>query len=89
MNKQRRKQIDQIITRLQDELAPLIDSIREEIETIRDEEQEYYDNMPESLQSGDKGDVAQSAIEALEEGVNTLEEIDIDSIITSLNTAQE
>jgi hypothetical protein len=28
------------------------------LETIRGEEHEYYDNMPESLQGGEKGEAA-------------------------------
>lgn len=37
------------------------------IESERDAEQEKFDNMPESLQGGDKG-------QAMEEGISTLEE---------------
>ena len=89
MNKARRKQIDDIIKRIEDELGPMIESIKEDIETVRDEEQEVYDNMPESFQSGEKGELASAAIEALEEALSPFDELDTDSIIGSLNTAQE
>jgi hypothetical protein len=44
------------------------------IEGIRDEEQEAYDNLPESMQGGDRGDVMQNAIQYLEEAINGVEE---------------
>ena len=65
MNKERRTRI----TALQDKLR----EISSEIETIKDEEQEYYDNMPESLQGGDKGQAAEAAINALDEAYNEVE----------------
>ena len=48
MNKQRRQQPN--------ELAEKIRALKDEVETLRDEEQDYYDNMPESFQNGEKGD---------------------------------
>jgi hypothetical protein len=39
---------------------------REIIEECRDEEQEYKDNMPESLQSSEKGEQADVAVDAME-----------------------
>lgn len=50
MNKQRRQQPN--------ELAEKIRALKDEVETLRDEEQDYYDNMPESFQGGEKGDKA-------------------------------
>lgn len=46
MNKTRRKRIDEII--LQAEALQLsVDELKEEIEAIKDEEEEYMDNIPE------------------------------------------
>jgi hypothetical protein len=42
-------------------------------ESIRDDEQDYLDNMPESLQSGEKGSAAQDVIAVMEEAVMALE----------------
>ena len=89
MNKDRRKQIDAIIKRLESELAPLIDEIKQDIENVRDDEQEYYDNMPENLQDGEKGERAQSAIDALENAISDVEDIDLENLISNLNEAQE
>lgn len=49
--------------------------IQGQLESLRDEEQDYYDNMPEGLQSGDKGDRAQEAADSLDEAVNQIETV--------------
>ena len=36
-----------------------------QVEAIRDEEQEYLDNMPEGMRDGDKGQVASDAVDSL------------------------
>lgn len=56
------------------ELAGKITDLVSEVETFRDEEQEYYDNMPENMQGGDKGQAAESAVAALDEASNSLNE---------------
>jgi prefoldin subunit 5 len=65
MNKDRRTALTKLSARIAE--------IREELEALRDEEQEYFDNMPESLQGGDKGDVAQTAIGEMESAITSLE----------------
>ena len=47
-----------------------------DLETLRDDEQEYYDNMPESLQGGDKGQQAQEATDNIDHAISSLEEAD-------------
>ena len=71
MNKDRRKQIDEAGSVLQDALAL--------IEQIRDDEQEAFDNMPESLQQSDRGTASEAAIEELDDSVGNLQYI-IDTI---------
>jgi hypothetical protein len=61
MNAERRKQITELARQVQN---------------VLDEEQGYFDNMPEGLQAGDKGDSAQSAIDSLQQAVDSLEEIE-------------
>lgn len=46
-----------------------------QLETLRDEEQEYFDNMPEGLQGGDKGSAAEEAISNLDEAIGYAEEL--------------
>ncbi len=48
MNKERRKQLN--------EIAEQIGSLKDQLESLRDEEQDYYDNMPESFQGGEKAE---------------------------------
>lgn len=81
MNKDRRKAIAQIAEDLQKALD-MLDS--DQIETIKDEEQDYYDNMPESFQSGEKGDMAQAAIDHLDTAKEK-----VDEAITALTEAIE
>lgn len=54
------------------------------IESERDAEQEKFDNMPESLQSSDKGEAMQAGIDALTEAYDAMEQalqaLDQDSI---------
>ena len=47
MNKARRKQIEEVISKLGD--------IRDEIQYISEDEMEAYDALPESLQDGERG----------------------------------
>lgn len=67
MNKQRRKAIDAVREKLEELL--------EELEAIKDEEQEAFDNLPESLQDSERGDKMTEAIENLEYTIDYIEEI--------------
>lgn len=72
MNNKRRKRIDEVIE--------ILESAKSSIEEIMDEEQEAFDNLPESLQYSDKGSGMESAIgnfetakDQLDEAINELE----------------
>lgn len=52
-----------------------LEDLKREIDRHRDDEQNYYDNMPESLQSGDKGDAATEAVTYLETAIEKLDEM--------------
>ena len=67
MNKARRKQIEAI--------KNLLTTIQTDLEAIKDDEQEAYDNLPESLQDGEKGEKMTEAIDNLETACSALEEI--------------
>ncbi len=64
MNAARRQTLTKIIAAIE-EAKSLLNSIATDIENVRDEEQDTYDNMPESFQNGDKGEKAQTAIDAM------------------------
>ena len=61
MNNTRRKSLRELIEKTE--------GIKQEIEEIKTEEEEYYNNMPSSVQDGEKGDRAQTVIESLDEAM--------------------
>lgn len=71
MNNARRKEIEKIIKAL-GEID--FESQIEKVDSVRDEEQDAFDNMPESLQQGERGSTSEAAIEALEEAIEALEQ---------------
>lgn len=87
MNAARRKEIDRILA-LIETVSETVMTIKSDIETVRDEEQEYFDNMPDSLQSGDKGTTAEEAINNLEEAMNMLDMVDMEELHTFLENAK-
>lgn len=64
MNKQRRKQIEGMIDKL--------DNIKEHISDILDDEQNAFDNMPESIQYGERGYIMQVAIDNLDDAIGNI-----------------
>lgn len=66
MNKDRRKALEDLFSQL--------GSFIGDLEALRDEEQEYFDNMPESLQGGDRGSDAEQAIGSMETALELLED---------------
>jgi L-serine deaminase len=76
MNAERRKKIAEITATLEQAKA--------EIEMIKDEEQDYFDNMPESIQQGERGETAERAVESLGEAAD-----DIDEIVSKLEEARD
>lgn len=67
MNNDRRKEINKAVSLLQEALSIL--------ENARDEEQDYYDNMPENLQGSDRGQTAEQAASNLDDACSSLEEV--------------
>ena len=76
MNNTRRKHLRDLIEKME--------GIKSEIEEIRTEEEEYYNNMPEAFQDGDKGDRAQTVIEYLDEAMTAAGDV-----IENLTSATE
>ncbi|ECR5874423.1 hypothetical protein BXO36_04375 [Salmonella enterica subsp. enterica serovar Hartford] len=66
MNNERRKRL----TALSQQLAEL----KDDIQSVLDEEEEAFSNLPESLQNGERGDAMQTDIAALDAAVSALEE---------------
>ena len=55
------------------------EELKEELESILYDEQDYFDNMPENLQGSMKGIDSEEAINQLEDAISNLEEA-IDSV---------
>ena len=66
MNKARRKEIDSVIATLEE--------AKERLESIRDDEQEYYDTMPENFQYGEKGEAAEEAVSNPDYAIDQIDE---------------
>lgn len=88
MNKERRSEIAAAI-KLVEAACTAAQEARDEIERIKGDEEAYKENMPESMQDGEKGQRADDAISAMDEAYNALDEIDFDGIVSNLETASE
>lgn len=66
MNKQRRKRISEFIEKANE--------LSREIEEVLNEEQDYYDYMPENLQNSERGQNSEEAISDLEEAQSCIED---------------
>ena len=67
MNKQRRQKIRDV--------RKEIENCKENLQKILDEEQDYFDNMPENLQGSLRGSESEDAIDIMEKGVEELDNI--------------
>lgn len=67
MNNARRKELERA--------RVLIAEAGDIIRTAQEEEQEYFDNMPENMQTGDKGTKAEETASNLEEISSELDEL--------------
>jgi hypothetical protein len=102
MNADRRKDIKAIAARLDDVqrarlvLLEFVQGVVDDIDSAMGQEQEAFDNLPESLQEGDRGQQMSAAIEALENAhgtfsdfLNMLEEFDEGQPNEDLDRAME
>jgi hypothetical protein len=71
MNYARRSRIATMLGKLQD--------LHAEAEALRDEEQEAFDNMPESLQGSERGQASEDAAAVLGDAA-----ADLESVISAL-----
>lgn len=74
MNATRRKQIEEISSKL--------DGLKSEIEDLQSEELDTYENMPESLKQGERGQASEMAADQLQQAVDS-----IDGALSSLEEA--
>lgn len=67
MNNERRKKISAIVK--------TVDGVRADLSSVLNEEQEAYENLPESLQCSDRGTDIEMAVESLNEAEEALCEV--------------
>lgn len=66
MNKTRRKQLEECVTRME--------SVKGDIENILSDEQWAFDSMPEGLQASARGMESEDAIGNMEDAVSSLDD---------------
>ena len=71
MNKIRRKTLQ--------ELYDIIADAKDNLDEVRDEEDDCKENIPENLQGSERYEIAEAAVDALESAISSLEEA-LDSI---------
>lgn len=65
MNKNRRKQLEDICKKLEE--------LNDKLDGILSDEQDYFDNMPENLQGSMRGSDSEEAIDLMEEAIGSIE----------------
>ena len=91
MNKARRKELSNVIRGLntiqdRDNLYNLINTL----DNIKDDEQSYYDNIPENLQYSQRAEDSEQAIEYMEDALDLLNDIyDADEFDKNSESIQE
>lgn len=71
MNKARRKRLGEAFEK--------IGEVKDILDEVRDEEQDAYDNLPESFQNSERGEEMQNYIEMIDEAYGYLE--DAESVV--------
>lgn len=75
MNDARRKKLRSVID--------LLSRAHSDVEAVKDDESDAFENMPESMKEGEKGSRAEEILEYLDEALNNLDEAQ-----TALDNAQ-
>lgn len=97
MNNQRRKALKALRLQLEAVHAALsnfdLEQIASDLTDLRDEEQESFDNMPEGLQQGDRGQASSDAIDQLEGAISHLETVqealqELENAVGAIETAE-
>ena len=78
MNAKRRNAIESVINELIEKFEEIKAEAIDQLSEIRDEEQEAYDNLPESLQESERGENMQDCIDSLESFMSDLEYMEIE-----------
>lgn len=83
MNKARRASLKLTLSKIET-LTAYIEEIKEDLQGVLDEEEEAYENLPESIQGSERGEQMQEYIEALEGAIDSLDEFDADELYSTI-----
>ncbi len=72
MNKNRRKELMEWVKKVAEWIAQG-EELKDELENICSDEQDYFDNMPENLQGSMRGMDAEEAIDAMNEAIESMD----------------
>ena len=86
MNNARRKAITEAMEKTLTVIGTL-EEAKGDLESLRDEEQDAFDNMPESRQQSERGQASETAISELDEVITKLEKA-IDAISDAQSNAE-
>lgn len=71
MNKNRRKELMEWVKKAED-WAAQGEELKDELENICSDEQDYFDNMPENLQGSMRGTDAEEAIDTMNDAIDSM-----------------
>lgn len=83
MNKARRTALAKALPLIAQAQAILLEA-KAVIESVRDDEQEVYDNMSEGAQAGDNGETMQAAITDMEEAIDGISSIELKDVADAI-----
>jgi len=87
MNNKRRKEVSKNIITLQ-EISIKLESVKDSIEDIYNEEEESFYNMPDNLEGSSRYEAAEEAIDNLSDANSSLDDIN-DKLQTTVDLLQE
>jgi hypothetical protein len=88
MNNDRRKYLATVAPLLT-QITQLAKEAKTIIETVKDEEQEAFDNMSEGRQQGDKGQEMEAAIAEMDGALDELNALDLTEVVEQLERAAD
>lgn len=89
MNAKRRKEIGKILNKINERIMATVDEIQTDIDNIRTEELEVVDNMPENLQGTERYEMAEQAVDYLNDAYDAFEDavINLQNAMSALEAA--
>lgn len=74
MNRERRNELNKAVGLINSARAS-IEEAKDIIDNCQSEEQDAFDNLPESMQEGDRGDAMQDNIDTMDEALSELDDV--------------